>query len=581
MINKIKTTAFLFLIFLSAVIAQNNSGLAEKIDDLINRYNEYRLFNGSALVAVDGEIVIEKGYGFADLELDVPNMPETKFRLGSITKQFTAALILILEQQGKLSVNDKISDYLDYYRKDIGKKISIHHLLTHTSGIPEYLRTRDFIQTVAKQSAKVKEFIINYCSDDLNFEPGTDWSYSNSGYFILGAIIEKVSGMTYEEALTKLLLKPLNMNDTGYDMRGPIILNRAAGYDKVFDGYINSDYIDMTVPYSAGSMYSTVEDLYKWDRSLYTEKVLSKDSKAKMFTGYVDAMGAKYGYGWVITKVEENGDTLTYTSHGGGINGFNTLITRRLNDQSLIVLLNNTRLAPLNEMDTNIFEIIDGKEYAFPKQPIEDYLYGVISDEGIETALNKFDALQESGDIESFVVTEGGLNNLGYALMGNDKLDAAIDIFALNIELHPDASNTYDSMGEALLEKGEKEKAIENYKKSVELNPRNQNGIDVLKELGVEVDEPKEIELSLDQMEEFVGKYQLAPNFFIEIFIKDGKLFERATGQEAFEIYPESDSKFYMKVVQAQIEFKRDENGKVNEMILFQGGREIPGKKVE
>lgn len=581
MINKIKTTAFLFLIFLSAVIAQNNSGLAEKIDDLINMYNEYRLFNGSALVAVDGEIVIEKGYGFADLELDVPNKPETKFRLGSITKQFTAALILILEQQGKLSVNDKISDHLDYYRKDIGKIISIHHLLTHTSGIPEYLRTRDFIQIVAKQPAEVKEFIINYCSDDLNFEPGTDWSYSNSGYFILGAIIEKVSGMTYEEALTKLLLKPLNMNDTGYDMRGPIIMNRAAGYDKVFDGYINSDYIDMTVPYSAGSMYSTVEDLYKWDRSLYTEKVLSKDSKAKMFTGYVDAMGAKYGYGWVIAKTEENGDTLNYASHGGGINGFNTLITRRLNDQSLVVLLNNTSNAPLNELGTKIFEIIDGKEYTYPKQPFEEYLYGIVLDEGSLNAVDTYDALKEAGELENFTITERGLNALGYALMRKDMLDKVIDVFQLNIDLYPEAFNVYDSMGEALLEKGDKDKAIENYKKSVDLNPRNENGIHVLKELGVEVDEPKEIELSLDQMEEFVGKYQLAPNFFIEIFIKDGQLFERATGQEAFEIYPESESKFYMKVVQAQIEFKRDENGKVNEMILFQGGREMPGKKVE
>ncbi len=574
---------FIFILFFTSItlFAQSSEKTVNKIDDLINRYNQLRLFNGSVLVAVDGEVLLKKGYGPANIELNVDNKPETKFRLGSITKQFTSALILILEQQGKLSVEDKISDHLDYFRKDLGQKISIHHLMTHTSGLPEYLRTPDFMRTTAKLHADVKQFIIDYCSDDLNFEPGTDWSYSNSGYFILGAIIEKVSGMTYEEALNNFIFKPLEMNDSGYDLLTPIITNRAAGYVKQFIGYTNADFIDMTVPYSAGSLYSTVEDLYKWDRSLYTNKILSDKSREKMFTGYADAMGAKYGYGWVIAETVEDGDTITYTSHGGGINGFNTLITRRLYDQSLVVLLNNTRLAPLNEMETKIFEIIDGKEYTFPKQPIEDYLYSVISDEGIKIALSNFDALNESGDIESFIVSEVGLNNLGYALMAEDKLDAAIDIFALNIKLYPESFNTYDSMGEALLEKGEKEKAIENYKKSVELNPRNQNGIDVLKKLGVEVEEPAEVELTLEQLEEFVGKYQLAPNFYIEVFIKDGKLFERATGQEAFEIYPESESKFYMKVVDAQIEFKRDENGKVNEMILYQGGREVPGKKVE
>ena len=260
--------------------------------------NKYRLFNGSVLVAENGKVIYKKGLGLAQMEWNIPNTPDTRFRLGSITKQFTATLILQLVEQGKVKLDGKVSDYLPAYRKDIGEKVTVHQLLNHTSGIPSYTGLPGFFNDVSRNPYTVDDFIKKYASNDLEFEPGSKFSYNNSGYFLLGAIVEKVTGQTYEKALKERILDPLGMKNTGYDHHGTLIEKRASGYQKTPDGYVNAPYLDMSIPYAAGSMYSTVEDLYLWDQALYTDRVLSAATKELMYKPNLE----DYAYGWVVTK---------------------------------------------------------------------------------------------------------------------------------------------------------------------------------------------------------------------------------------------------------------------------------------
>src|SRR5436305_8211543 len=240
-----------------AVRAQDK---ASKIDQLMSLYNKYGQFNGSALVADNGQVILHKGYGLANMEWNIPNTADTKFRLGSVTKQFTATLILQLVEQGKIKLDGKLIDYLPDYRKDTGVKVTIHNLLSHTSGIPSYTSLPGFFQNVSRNPFAVNDFIKTYASGDLEFEPGTKFVYSNSGYFLLGAIIEKVAGKPYEQVLKENIFDPLGMKDSGYDHWETILSKRAIGYTQTPRGYETAPYLDMSIPYAAGSLYSTVED---------------------------------------------------------------------------------------------------------------------------------------------------------------------------------------------------------------------------------------------------------------------------------------------------------------------------------
>jgi CubicO group peptidase (beta-lactamase class C family) len=276
---------------------------------------------------------MEKGYGMANVELDVPNTPDTKFRLGSITKQFTATAIMQLQEQGKLSVNDLACKYVAGC-PDTWKTITVHHLLTHTSGIPSYTGG-EFMRKPQMVRSPLSPVEIVMLSKDkaLEFEPGTKWNYDNTGYVFLGAIIEKVSGETYADYLKKHVFGPLDMQNSGYDDTKTVLKNRAAGYQPGPGGMINSDYIDMSLPHAAGSLYSTVRDLYRWDRAMYAEKVLSKASWEKMFT----PVQRDYGYGLMMAPMVNH----KQIGHGGGIFGFATYIARFPDDDAFVVVLSN------------------------------------------------------------------------------------------------------------------------------------------------------------------------------------------------------------------------------------------------
>ena len=475
--------ALLFLvIFASAALGQAGSqDKISKIDSLIKVYNDYGQFSGSALVAVEGKVIFKKGFGLANREWNIPNKSDTRFRLGSITKQFTSMLILQLVEQEKIDLQGKLSDYLSYYRKDTGSQVTIHHLLTHSSGIPSYTNRPNFFEEVSRDPYPVVEFVKEYCSGDLEFEPDSKYRYNNSGYFLLGAIIEEVTGKSYEEVLKERIFLPLGMDDSGYDRHGPIIPNRASGYSNAFDGYTNAPYLDMSLPYAAGSLYSTAEDLYIWDQALYTEKLLPAKLKQLMFTPYI----ANYGYGWGIRKKTLPGreEKLTSISHGGGINGFNTLIERLVDDRHLIVLLNNTPGANLGQMSDAIIRILYDKPYTLPKRSIAQVVFETMMEKGVTSAIEHYKALKRDFPNE-YIFSAQELNNLGYHLLNEKKkIKDAIEIFKLNVEFYPKDANAYDSLGEAYMIAGEKTLAIKNYEKSLELNPNNTNAREKLESL--------------------------------------------------------------------------------------------------
>jgi CubicO group peptidase (beta-lactamase class C family) len=329
--------ALLSLIAVTGTItAQNDLDLAAKAEAYIRAAR----IQGSVLLAKNGRVILAKGYGLANIELDVPNTSATIFRLGSITKQFTAAAVLQLQEKGKLNVSDPISKYIPD-TPAAWNGITIRHLLTHTSGIPSYTDEAGYQAHMREQSGAPLDFINRFRDRPLEFTPGEKFHYDNSGYFLLGVIIERTSGMKYEEYLQRNIFQPLDMTATGYDWPATVLKNRASGYSKDEGGkVVNADYLDMGQPYAAGSLYSTVLDLYKWDRALYTTKVLSARSLEAAFTpGKFDwAEGIKYGYGWGIAQVHGH----KTVGHGGGINGFSTVIWRAIEEDAVSIVLSNS-----------------------------------------------------------------------------------------------------------------------------------------------------------------------------------------------------------------------------------------------
>jgi len=580
--EKIFTRLFKFLlltvfVFSSQIIIPQTK--VEKIESLLNEYYKFKVFNGSILVAEGGKVIYKNGFGFANMEWNIPNTPDTKFRVGSVTKQFTAMLIMQLVEEGKLKLDVPITTYIPDYPKDKGDKITIHHLLTHTSGIPNYTSLptlNDFMRDPITPLDLVKIF----WDLPLDFEPGEKFSYSNSGYIVLGYIIEKVTGESYEDVLKEKIFEPLGMKNSGYDHTEVIIPKRASGYDKVGTDYFNTSYLDMSVPYSAGSIYSTVEDLYLWDQALYTEKLLSKNYLDKMFIPYAKPPFAEgYGYGWALDKkhIDNIDDSLNIIEHGGTINGFNSEILRITNSKDLIVLLNNTGVTKLNEISNKIIDILYDQPYELPEKPLLLSFTEILKEKGIEDAEDFYSKKIEDGE----KIPERLMNMLGYSYLNRKQYKEALGIFKLNIKAYPESFNVYDSYGEALMMNGDKEDAIINYKKSIEINPHNDNGIEKLKELGVEVSIPEDVKVDPKVYDLLAGKYELNPQFVITVTKEDDKLFAQATGQPKVELFPKSELEYYLKVVNAQITFVKDENGNIEKLILHQNGQNMAAKKIE
>jgi CubicO group peptidase (beta-lactamase class C family) len=329
--------AFLFIIIFNASFfvskAQQNDTLAQKLDEYLVSANKFYKFNGSALIAEKGKIILQKSYGYKNVATHTLNDSNSIFQIGSVTKQFTSAVILKLQEEGKLSVQDKLSKYFPGFK--YADKITLENLLTHTSGIYNYTNDIDENDSAIVCNPVNKQLFLDIIfKKALDFKPGTQFSYDNSGFYLLGLIIEKVSGKSYEQNVRELIFTPLQMTHSLFDFRDSKDTNIAIGYKKLNENeQVVAQRWDSTVTYSAGGIFSTTGDMYKWAKAVAGKNILSAQSWKAALTPYLE----HYGYGWFIDSLFGE----KFVGHGGGLPGFISDFTYYPNNDVIIILLNN------------------------------------------------------------------------------------------------------------------------------------------------------------------------------------------------------------------------------------------------
>lgn len=455
----------LFLLIVTGVFGQKTDDRVTAIDSFFtDAYNKGE-WNGNVLIAEKGEVIYRKSFGWADRAKNIGLNDESIFDLASVSKQFTSMGIMILKKQGKLSYDDSLRKFfpeLPY------ANITLRHLMHHTSGLPDYmdLFMKHWDSTQIATNGDMISMLVKHKPDTL-FTPGSKWMYSNTGYALLASVIAKVSGQGFGEFLKQHIFEPLGMKRTlvyGKRYEKRLLDNYALGY--VYDKYEKKYYLADDHPglsamvimldgvQGDGSVNSTTNDLLKWDRALYTEKLVPKEMLTEAFTPVETGAGREnYGFGWGLMDSKKYGKRV---SHMGRWPGYTTFIDRHISNDKVFILLQN-----------------NGKDLPPPLDFILDIIYGL---------------------------------------------------------------------------------------------------------------EPEKIEeskISVEEMQQYVGEFELAPGFLLKFFVKEGKLFVEATGQGAAEIFRQKGDLFFLKIVDAKLEFSRDDDNRVNAVTLFQNGQEIKGMKIK
>lgn len=559
--SKLRSTPVLLLAALTVLVpltqaraAGLDDPLAAKIDAVMSAVYKPGQPGAAIIVQKDGRTIIRKGYGMADLELGVPVAPDMVFRLGSITKQFTAVSILSLAQEGKLSLQDEITKFLPDYPTQ-GKRITVEHLLTHTSGIQSYTDMPEWLPLWRKDMTP-KELVDLFKDKPMQFEPGRSWSYNNSGFVLLGAIIEKVSGKTYEQFVDERIFKPLGMSSSYYGSTERIIPRRIPGYEEGESGFVNASYLSMTQPYAAGSLLSTVDDLARWSEAVFAGKVVGKAWLDKALTPFKLANGEStgYGYGWFVAEVGGHRSI----EHGGGINGFTTYEMTFPDDHLFIAILTNSAIAGrdpepravkiawlalgLTEPERKVVSVtakdLDGIAGVYVNERQDEYYFS------------------RSG-AKLFAQSKGGAKNELYPA-------SATEFFLRD---NP-ARFTFVSSGGG---------PVTGLRIQSRIGPA---------QIFAKTDKPlpqerQAVKIEAALFDRLAGEYELAPNFTITILRRGDKLISHATGQPEVELFPESETRFFLKVVDAQVDFTLDASGRATGLVLHQGGQDLPARKIK
>lgn len=504
----------------------------------------------SFLIAKDGKVIYQKAFGMANLELSVPMKTNNVIEIGSITKQFTAVSILMLEEQGKLKVEDDITKYIPDYPTN-GKKITIHQLLNHTSGIKSYTSMPNFMVN-ARTDMTPKVLIEVFKNEAMDFEPGEQFLYNNSGYILLGYIIEVASGQTYADFIERNIFQKLGMTSSSYGSMKNIVPNRASGYSVSENGYRNSDYLSLTLPYAAGSIMSTTNDLLIWQNALNNNTLIKKASYEKAIHGSTLNDGSHIPYGYGLGEDSVNGSPSI--QHGGGIFGYTTMGIYLPEEKVFVSGLTNCDCKNITGTANAIAAMAIGKPFPSKKDAIK------LS----ETELKKWIGTYEfDGNVMRFITLENG--QLFSQREGSTKL-----------EIYP-LTKTY------FIFDGGATSYVFSEKDGKRIAEMTATGI---KMEGIESDKlpPAEkvaITLAAKELVKYIGKYELAPGAIIEVTTKENQIFAQLTGQPQFEMFPERENVFFLKVVVAEIIFDKDTEGNITGLTLNQGGRQMPGKRIE
>jgi CubicO group peptidase (beta-lactamase class C family) len=460
------------------------------VDAYLQAWCSVGQFNGSVLVAQGDEVLLEKGYGYANMEWRVPNGPETRFNIGSISKQFTAVMVFQLVEEGKLKLDDKLSQHLPTYRRDTGEKVTVDHLLQHTSGIPCFLH--EFKPQAGKQLRfplnvhfKRDAMIRDHMSGDLLCEPGMQYKYSNSGYVLLAAIIERLTEKSFAENLRARVLLPLGLKDTGLIQHAEVVTNMAAGYAKVPDGFMYAGYRFAPNLVGTGGMYSTVRDLFTWNRAIDTERLLTKQSWEKIKKPYwTQNPHEQYAYclTYFTAGTERGAEPLRYTGFSGGTNGFCTDAFRFPATGHTIVVFDNSEQYNHWQIAPGVYRILMGETARWPKPKAVDLVARALAEGGIPSAVAcHHDLVQNHSGQYEFAGLEREFNKLGYRHLHINRFAEAVEILQANAALFPDSANTHDSLGDAYMEMGRTEQAAECYAKAKSISGQEDSLLELIR----------------------------------------------------------------------------------------------------
>ncbi len=439
------------------------------VGDLVRGYHEAGLFDGVVLAAVGDSVVLRRGYGLADAEHGVPNTPATRFRLASVTKQFTAAAVLRLAEMGRVDLHAPVSRYLSGLAPRLAERVTPHHLLSHTAGV---VRDVDALSTkgIGAHYA-MDEMIALLGSTDLSFEPGERFAYSNAGYVLLAGVIEAVTERPYGDAMRTLLFDPLGLDDTGHESSHLVVPDRAWGYTRLVDELVRAPHEDKTYVTGAGSLYSTADDLFEWARALRGGRVLSAESVRLLFT----PNAGSYGYGWFVGgyRVPSGDDGFTRALHQGGSPGFRTALALYFDHDLTVITLSNVEPTTGGLWD-RVGNALLGYEEEVPRSNVAEDVYRTVLTDGVEAGLTAAARLGERGPHSE--PSESDLTRVGYAYLGADRVEQALRLFRYYAGRYPDDANAHDSLGEALAAAGRVEEAIAAYERALALDPDGQVG---------------------------------------------------------------------------------------------------------
>ncbi|MCY7280066.1 MAG: serine hydrolase [Sphingomonas bacterium] len=450
---------------------------ARQVSDKADAYMQAAVrndhFSGTVLIARNGAPIFVKSYGSANYELGAPNTNETVYALASVSKQFTALAIMQLKEQGKIKLSDPICRYLDDCPPS-WRPITIQQLLSHTSGIPNYSSLPDWDEKLAMIDYTRPELVALFRDLPLQFTPGEKFKYSNSGYFLLGMAIERVSQKRFGEYLEERIFKPAGMMRSHFEESRTLVPGRATGYYSRGTDFINARLVSPSTDLGTSGIYSTVGDLLRWDNIFASDRLISRASREEMLT----PVKGDYGYGWHIG--ERSGRLEQH--HSGSDNGFSTYIIRFPSDRTTVIVLSNSDKVSAGRAGVDLSAIAFGAVYKLPSQQLTDMLWDVIAADGVPAALDRYRELKRTApDRHDF--SHEPLVDLGYDLIAARKLAEATAIFEFNLQQYPKSGYSYHGLADIALARNDPKTAVDLFETSLRIDPDNEYVVKALARL--------------------------------------------------------------------------------------------------
>lgn len=438
---------------------------AAAYDAYMRAETEHGHFSGVVLVAHDGVPVFRQSYGMANYELSAPFAADTVFNVGSITKQFTAAAILQLQEQGRLSVQDPICHFLEHCPA-AWLPITIHHLLTHTSGIPNYSGLPNWDEELVVRDYTPLELAALFRDLPLQFAPGERHRYSNSGYHLLALIVERASGVSYDTYLNERFFASLGMTRTRFNNSRALVPGRATGYYSLGTQFRNASLHSPTIAYGSSGIFSTAGDLLLWDQALHSNRLLSQASRETMLTPFLD----NYAYGL------RTGETFDrrQVNHSGSTQGFSSFMVRFLDDSVTIIVLSNSDEANATRVGRTLAAIYFGARYDLPAPSLHDVLWDVVTADGVEAGQQRYLELKRAQPAAYNFAEDETLVELGYSLLEAGRLTEAQAIFTFAIEQFPRSAYSYDGLADIAALRNDFTTTVQHFQTSLEIDSDNE-----------------------------------------------------------------------------------------------------------